>query len=164
MKLENDWKTITAYLTYRLVPIYQLNDGITFCKVLTPIKSKGNYSKEHEGGYYLRKYGPVKKNDKVLKLRPHEANKIIGNEDLRCSKEPFIFHYGFENSPEGKYILSLIPYLFTLSPKAKRKLTGMLCKYADYVKLDNCAYLALCEKNHDKYPDRSKWLAAEWEV
>lgn len=158
MKLTNDWKTITAYLIYHLVPIYQLTDDITFCQILIPNKRADSFSKEHRGGYYLRKYSPVKKNDKVLRLKPHEAMKIIGNEDLTCSKGPFVFHYGFEDTPEGKYVIGLIPYLFTLKPKPKKRILEILLKYSDYIELNKYAYLMMYEKYSEMYPNKSKWL------
>lgn len=149
IELRNDWRPISHYLKHHLTKVCLLKDDTTWlCQT-----AEGNE-------YLLRESQGL-----TLKLYHYEAARIRSD---RWSKQPipapagiFNFYYEFEQTPEGKYLISMLPYVFNLTPTAQKKMNTILSGYKDYVHINMIRYKQLAEIVKNATRDKSKWLFEE---
>lgn len=89
------------------------------------------------------------------KIEPFEARKLIGD-DKPITRGPFEFHYGFEESIDGLYLIKLLPHIFNIAPIAKRKAADIIRTYGKYyVKINYQLY-------QDMVLSRSYFSSSDW--
>ena len=73
-------------------------------------------------------YKNVKANE-YCKIPQWLADTIKGKETVTYIIGPWVFINGFENTPDGKYLIKIFPYYFNMSPRTKEKVDNILKTY-----------------------------------
>lgn len=109
------WKTVTQHFKEHYMPV-------TIMAVLRLYMSNGGYALLNT------------QTSEWAKVPLFIANEWRGNHYI-TTRGPFVFHDGFAETDEAKYLLSMLQYS-ELSSQAQKKVDGIRQKYADWISYD----------------------------
>lgn len=95
-----------------------------------------------EDNYYL-----VNCDEQVTKIPAYVALTIQGKESVTYQIGPYIFFNNFEETVDGKYLISMLPHWFNRKPLVERKI-NMIMDYAAW----------WCRINEDTVNLMNQWV------
>lgn len=124
----SNWNHLTSYYKSTLLPVK------SFTKDTRLMRSGDNY--------YL-----VNCDEQVTKIPAYVALTIQGKESITYQIGPYIFFNNFEETIDGKYLISMLPYWFNRKPIVERKI-NMIMDYAAW----------WCRINEDTIDLMNQWV------
>lgn len=97
---------------------------------------KGDYGTLYKSGdsYFIGQmhYGT----ESVTKVPNYIVKSLDGIDHVTDVCGPYIFINGFEDTPQARYLINMLPYYFGMRPRAQEKVDDILKTYRYWVRID----------------------------